>query len=518
LEEYFELYTSPFPQNQQYLAQLASTINWEAVVKGEMKIRGRDFARFRALGDFLMTYELPKVLTWESIDKALPSLEERNVVRVGYIRSCLFQLGDLLVAQGKLQPWDLHLSKGALNRSLLRTPAAFQNHMSDFQQWLLQGNVNPNLQVSGAKTERLSNARRTIVEMSSMVAQFLNFCSIQNISSLPEIGMAIIAEYQETIAWHFECRKCNKRISANSLRSIKTCPNRECRATESYVRTRRLTRGSLVHHMSALRLFFDWAMLRKLVAGNPLTAICCGGARTFTVRRDDGGMLVVGEAIRRYDDTVVERLCADIVSPDTDPEEAVMLYLIIFHLLTNSDLRNLRIPSLVNSGNDSPQRTDDFEYLHLPLRQITRGNRSVLREETRILFPRKALGWLRPILERHYEKRARLVKSQHQQHFLVGEGNGFWNAPVTKDYVRDRVRSASLRVLGAAVTASDLRRTAADMFARRSKRRGAILTVMGFSALSATRFNYLESFTLQPKKAHAPKKQHRDRKKMPEAK
>jgi len=41
LKEYFESYTSPFPQNQQYLAQLASTINWEAVVKGEMKIRGR---------------------------------------------------------------------------------------------------------------------------------------------------------------------------------------------------------------------------------------------------------------------------------------------------------------------------------------------------------------------------------------------------------------------------------------------------------------------------------------------
>jgi hypothetical protein len=72
--------------------------------------------------------------------------------------------------------------------------------------------------------------------------------------------------------------------------------------------------------------------------------------------------------------------------------------------------------------------------------------------------------------------------------------------------------------LGAEVTPSDLRRTAADMFAKRSKRRGAILTVMGFSALSATRFNYLESFTLQPKKAHASKKQHRNRKKMPDAK
>jgi len=254
--------------------------------------------------------------------------------------------------------------------------------------------------------------------------------------------------------------------------------------------------------MSVLRLFFDWAKLQSLVTVSPISDICCGGAKTFTVRGDHGEMIEIAEAIRCYDDIVVEKLCAYIVSPDADPEEAVVLYLIIFHLLTSGELRKLRIPSLVNAAGDLPDtsnRAVDFEYLHLPFRQLTRGNRLVLRTETKVIFPHKALSWFTPILKRFYEKRAGLVKAQHQEHFLVGEGNGFCNRPVTKDYIADRVRGASLRALGEAVNASDLRRTVAHMISLRSKRRGAILTMMGFSSLSATRFNYLERFPLQPK-------------------
>jgi len=212
-------------------------------------------------------------------------------------------------------------------------------------------------------------------------------------------------------------------------------------------------------------------------------------------------MIEIAEAIRRYDDSVVEKFCAYIVVPDTDPEEAIVLYFIIFHVLTNWDLRNLRIP--LQAKND-PQGTlthaGHFEYLELPLPQLTRGKRSVLGKESKITFPPKALVWLRPILERYYEKRATILKVAHQQHFLVGEGNARCHKPVTKLYVADIMRRASLKVLGGVVTASGLRTTAADMFMQHSDRRGAILTMMGYSALAATRFNYLERFSLQTNK------------------
>ena len=487
LKEYLESYTSPFPHNERYMAEIASAL---------INIRGSDLIRLRAFGRFLQTYELPEVLTWDAIDRALPASGQ-------FIRSCLFQLGDVLAERGKMQGWESHLSNGGLRRSLQRTPVAFVQPMTDFQQWLLEGNVNPNLQLSLWKTQRLSNAPRTIVEQVNMIVQFLNFCANRNLGSLPQIGPTAITQYQQTILWQFECKKCANRIPFTSSRPTGQCDNPRCDAIESYVRTRKLARGTLISHMSALRLFFDWARLQKLVVENPLLAICCGGARTFTVRDDQGEMFEVAEAIRRYDDAVMEKLCAYIVSPNAEPEEAIVLYLIIFHFLTNGELRNLRIPSLVNAGSESPDASrsaEDFEYLHLPLRQLTRGNRSVVRTETKIIFPRKALSWLTPILKRFYEKRAQLVKAQHKQHFLVVEKSAFCNKPVTKDYVAGLVRTASIRALGEAVSPSDLRRTAADMFAQRSKRRGAILTTMGFSALSATRFNYLERFPLQPKK------------------
>jgi hypothetical protein len=80
------------------------------------------------------------------------------------------------------------------------------------------------------------------------------------------------------------------------------------------VRTGRLTRGTFISHVSHLRIFFDWAQLHQFVPANPFSAICCGRSRSFTVRGNRGEFIEIAEAIRRYDDAIVEKLCADIVS------------------------------------------------------------------------------------------------------------------------------------------------------------------------------------------------------------
>ena len=107
--DYLDSYTSPFPQNERYMTEIASTL---------INIRGSDLVRLRAFGRFLQTYELPEVLTWDAIDRALPESGQ-------FIRSCLFQLGDVLAERGKMQGWESHLSNGGLRRSLQRTPVAF---------------------------------------------------------------------------------------------------------------------------------------------------------------------------------------------------------------------------------------------------------------------------------------------------------------------------------------------------------------------------------------------------------
>lgn len=509
LREYLKTYSCPFLQNRRYMAELATTINWGAVENGLLKIRGRDLARFRAFGSFLKTQELPEVLTWHAIDEALLPLGQTNPVKIGFIRSCLFELGNVLAERGELQDRSSHLQENSLHRSLQRCPIAFQEHVSGFRQWLLKGMINPTMQLA-LKSEPLTNAPLTTVERVRVVVGFLNFCATHDIDSLPEIGPSVIAKYQQTILWQFECRACHRRFPLESSRQVKKCANKECEGIDSYVRIRRLARGTFIANISHLRIFFDWAQLHRMVSANPFSTMVCGGARTFTVRDERGKFIEISAAIRRYDDAIVEKLCADIVSPNSEPDEAVILYFIIFHLFSNSDLRNMRIALPIKASRNLRQesnRVKPFEYLYLPSRKPTRGKRSVARTETRVVFPRKAQSWLIPILERFFEKRAGLVKSEHQQHFLVGEKTARCNKPVTKEYVTDRVRKVSLRALGGVITPSDLRRTAADIVALRSKRRGAILTAMGYTPLAATRFNYLERFPLHPEKTPSTNRQ-----------
>jgi hypothetical protein len=53
------------------------------------------------------------------------------------------------------------------------------------------------------------------------------------------------------------------------------------------------------------------------------------------------------------------------------------------------------------------------------------------------------------------------------------------------------------------VNPRDLRNTAAAIMANRSKRRGAILTRLGYTRGWATRFNYLETFLLEIKPSNS---------------
>ena len=136
------------------------------------------------------------------------------------------------------------------------------------------------------------------------VTSILNFCVTHNTESLAQIGPSLIAKYQETMLWQLECKECHKRIPFESQRSIERCSNGECGGINSYIRIRRLTRGSLVTAIS-LRTFFDWAELRGLVTSNPLTTIVCGGSKAFTIRNERGGMVRSQE---RSGDTMIQLL------------------------------------------------------------------------------------------------------------------------------------------------------------------------------------------------------------------
>jgi len=120
-------------------------------------------------------------------------------------------------------------------------------------------------------------------------------------------------------------------------------------------------------------------------------------------------------------------------------------------------------------------------------------------------FPKEAAGWLGPLLERYFKKRRNNVGSEY---LFVGQCHLTCNnRPVTRRTIGRLVHRASRRVLNGTVNPRHLRGTAAAIMAHRSKRRGAILTKLGYKSLRATRYNYLETFLLAPNTASTRQRQ-----------
>ena len=112
-------------------------------------------------------------------------------------------------------------------------------------------------------------------------------------------------------------------------------------------------------------------------------------------------------------------------------------------------------------------------------------------------YPKEAAPWLRPLLERYFEKRRSGCDSEYL--FVRQYRRTRNNMPVDQRRIYELVQRASLRVLNGTINPRDLRGTVAAIRADMSKRRGAILTKLGYSSERATRFNYLETFLLEPK-------------------
>lgn len=503
LRKYEEHYASPFSQNQRYMAILFSMIDWEAVDRGTVTIRPEDVRKFRAIGEFLKTHELPRVLSWQAIEDALPKLGKDGRTRAKFIRSSLLYLGHQAVGLGLMQDRKSYLTERLMQTYLVSTPEPFRNHLSEFQKWCANGMLNAQLQLPAMDIEILSNTPKARLQSSRSLLTFFTWCSDRGIVSLEQIEPRAVEQYKQMLFWQLECKKCHKRIPFESSKPDIKCLCATCGAISSFVRVRRLSRPYVDGEISILRVFFDWALLHKKTAGSPIPGdLRMKKHKTFRVINKQGRVMEVAQAIRRYDESVIEKCCAYIVSPHADPEAALVLYLIIFHLFTSAELRDVRIPSLVTALPNLPRgvhKKSDYEFLYLPARKPTRGKRCSGRPSEIIMFPNIALGWLVPLLERFYEKRRNVVTADHHEYLLAMKNRARHNQPVSGHYVLKLVQRSLLRIVGGVVNLGDLQRTAAAVVAETSKRRGATLTRMGYRAVRATQFNYLETHTLQPR-------------------
>lgn len=496
LRKYVREYVSSFPQNQHYFAELAARIDWSAT------LTSNDLRRFRTAGDFLKINELPKILTWRVIDDLRPQYEKGgDQHRIMFIRACLSDLSHLYAERGLIQDWNSYLLERLLH-SLKSTPAAFRDDVSNFQDWVLKGMLNPKSEPTTESVEVLANTNEFLIQAVRSLNSFLNWCITNRLNSLSEVDAAVLDNYLLTLLWKFRCSECGHSIPFDSSKAPRKCANEKCKASDSYVRVKHLARNSRINIVSRLRVFFDWALLHGVITDNPLgNRETTSGRSAFTVTDERGKSIEVAASIRRYDDNLIQKVCSYIVSPGADPTEAIIYYLVIFHLLEVTELRNLRIPSLVKREGSSKesQDNDDYQYLLLPPKTPSRGRRLVRRSGQIIKFPPKALPWLAPLLERFYEKLKTQVKALNNEYLLVASKTSRHNKPVSRTHVFQLVQRGSQRLLDGTINLSSLRQTAAAIFSERSKRRSAVLTRMGYGTRSATRFNYLETFPLRPK-------------------
>jgi ribosomal protein L40E len=463
LRRYLDNYSSPFPQNDYYLALLSESIVWE-------KVTAKTLRRFRAVGNFLLGHELLQPPTWEAIEGSLPSLGDEKRYGTKLIRSCLRDLGHLLADRGQLESWADYVSRRRTLQPLDRLPAYFKPDLTRYRDWLVHDRHRP------------SSIRSSLYS----IAYFFSWCFGLGINSLSEINPLTVEGYQQTLYWEWVCKSCGRAAPFEPWQRNLTggCTSRDCKSAASYERRRRHSQSYVRTQTSNLSTFFDWAKHHGRAHVNPVQ---CG------VREDE-------RKITHYSAQVYDRLCEQLKSPEADPEEALALYLISFHGFKVDELRLAQNPSLPASppeehGVDSPG--DDF-YLMLAPQPRPRARFAGRRPGTRIDFPAQAGPWLRPLLARYAQRRASGVGNTNNQYLFVSSRSARHNLPVSREHIRRLVTRATKRALGAAANASALRRTTGVIFTDECPRRGAVLTRLGWGAQRANNYTYMKRRVIHP--------------------
>lgn len=207
LRKYLQSYRSPFPQNERYMFELSAMIDWNC----GKPLGSETLFRFRAIGKFLTLNELPKILSWQAIEAALPPLTgKRRTAK--QIRSSLMDLGHLYAVRGELPDWNSYLSHRRIKRKTELLPARYCENVRSFKAWLENGMLNPNLILCPASVQILSNSSQTIGDIIRTIVHFLSWCAAGGIGDISAVDENVIIDYQWELLWEYECRMCKKRI------------------------------------------------------------------------------------------------------------------------------------------------------------------------------------------------------------------------------------------------------------------------------------------------------------------
>ena len=312
-------------------------------------------------------------------------------------------------------------------------PPALQELVEHYTEWLWERRLKP----------------ATVRDQLAALASFWTWSGQRAIQSPEQVSGGLVTEYLLSLYWKWRCSHCQATMPFDP--SDRQAPRRcaHCGAIGTLIQTRWYAQGTVATHAVALRGFFAWARVHRLVLMNP------GKLRVPLPPR----------TIRHYPPSITQRLCS-LSEPFTDPTEGLILYLIIVHACSLWELKHAQLPTLLpfNETIPMPSLAASY-YVVLPKAVPSRGRHTPGRPSGRLDFPPEAASWLKPLLEQFERQRQGIVKETNNPYLLVAPGKAHRKTPVSDEFVRQLVQRASLHILGGACTARLLRQTAAVILA-----------------------------------------------------
>ncbi len=458
LRRYVQTFATTYPYNQILFDSLAATIRWDTV-------HIRTLEQFRVFGRFLQAHALSNPLTWDCIEEILARLGSPKRPTVLHLRTCLFDLGHLLSAQRIIESYETYSARRRALLPIKDAPAPMQ----------------PLLQRFAADLWKRGESPWNVRQCMDVLQTFWVWCQGQGITSPEMVSTPLIKAYLLALHWHWVCSFCHEQMPFETDERTPPPACLHCGTLRSLSKKRRYSQNTVRQYRSKLRTFFAWAKSQRLVTANPV----------------QGSPIQPTQRIQQYSPDVIRKLCDYVASPDADPVEAFVLYLILFHAFSTWELRHAQLPDLplVNGAVQQMPLADAY-YVRIPRPPPSRGRRTPGRIRLRQHFPEAAASWLKPLLARFEQARQPLLEHSQNTYLLLAHKRAHHCAPVSEWVVTEIVRRASLKVLGSVCSPHILRKTVATLFADQSG--PGILHFLGWGQQQAYAYAWVSREIVQP--------------------
>ena len=225
-----------------------------------------------------------------------------------------------------------------------------------------------------------------------------------------------------------------------------------------------LTLSGVRSRWICLNKFFKWSLLSRLILVNP--------CENIQAHRPAPQLTVCSEE-------QIQKLLAFIKNPQSDPESAFLLSLLLFFGLKSEDLTHAKLTL-----------QKDQLALNLRRKTLTKGRMYYNREES-LRLPSKP-PWFFHLQKRFYEKwllHYQKVKKTYPNHPLLLPYSNHFNHSISGDVTQDRIQKASFSATGVAIPARVLRQTCGHIYSR--KQDASMLARMGWSSQFAFHYTWL---------------------------